>query len=110
MKKDVTCKELCAPIDITAENAKFITSLIQRHYNMNWLVDGLPAGTKTMDTKSNTEYYSIGFEMGNAKSYAFYTHYDINILYHEQSSSKTYRIVGVLVTPKRYSQPHLNEY
>jgi transmembrane 9 superfamily protein 2/4 len=38
-----TCKTLCDPVTIPAEDAKFINERIKEDYALNWLVDGLPA-------------------------------------------------------------------
>jgi transmembrane 9 superfamily protein 2/4 len=43
LKENGTCKQLCEPSTVPAEDAKFINDRIYEDYALNWLVDGLPA-------------------------------------------------------------------
>jgi transmembrane 9 superfamily protein 2/4 len=93
------CQQLCST-NIGPEDAKFINTKINEHYMMHWVVDGLPAG------RNATSHYTMGFELGNAKKdsipASLHNHYDITILYHANDKATKYRVVGVLVVPKRY--------
>ena len=76
-----TFKVLCRD-KIPAEDGKFINERISEGYALNWLIDGLPAAEKKMDTKTKDVFYDIGFEFGTAdpavvEKPALNNHYDI---------------------------------
>ena len=64
MKKNESCKALCAPVTIPAKDAKFINKRIAERYQYNWFVDGLPAARPMKDAKTKETYYNAGFELG----------------------------------------------
>jgi transmembrane 9 superfamily protein 2/4 len=99
--KNETCKAVCDEQVMEPRDAKFVNKRIWQNYNLNWLVDGLPAGQPYLDPTSNTEYYQPGFALGEVKNETpqLNNHYDIYIDYH-QSSADQYRVVGILVEPK----------
>lgn len=67
-------------------------------------MDGLPAAHLSIDERTNKEYYSIGFALGNNKAKPeLNNHYDITIEYHHREDNK-YRVVGVLVSPSSKDQ------
>jgi len=109
MTKDETCKRLCES-EYEEVKSKFVNLRIRQNYNINWLVDGLPAA---MDNKgSDEEYYSQGFPLGvmqegdGHESVPYLNnHYNIFIDYHEIPGRKTnqYRVVGVAVQPQSLS-------
>lgn len=103
MKQNEECKPLCkATYDKGA--AGFVNRRITQGYSLNWLVDGLPAGQEITDTMSGTDFYSMGFLMGEEKppgQIAFHNHYNIYIEYHEVSGNKEQlRVVGARVFPE----------
>ncbi|SCW04262.1 LAFE_0H09648g1_1 [Lachancea fermentati] len=63
MLKNKECMQVCQST-IPGEDAKFINKLIVNGFFQNWLVDGLPAARKVHDSKTNTDFYSSGFELG----------------------------------------------
>ncbi|KAG6811532.1 hypothetical protein H0H92_006965 [Tricholoma furcatifolium] len=98
-----TCQTLCTVADITGEEAKFINDRVREDYELNWLVDGLPAATMKTDTRNGDIFFDQGFNLGhyNAESQAepiFNNHYDVMFRYHKPTP-ETFRIVGVLVWP-----------
>ena len=54
-----TCQALC-DVSVDAENAKFINKRIQEDYNINWLVDGLPAAEMKQEEQTQEIFYDMG--------------------------------------------------
>lgn len=100
MLKNETCKAVCEEQTFTVKDSKFVNKRIWQNYNLNWLVDGLPAGQLQLDTNTNTEFYSPGFALGRVQDDKPYlnNHYDILVDYH-QSGTDEYRVVGIIVEP-----------
>lgn len=100
MKTDESCKAVCATKKIDAKRAKWINRRIEKGFNLNWLIDGLPAGQLTEDEVTNTKFYSQGFALGKVEKKVpqLNNHYDIIIDYHELSPTQM-RVVGVIVQP-----------
>jgi transmembrane 9 superfamily protein 2/4 len=96
-----SCKALCDNVKFDTQSAMFVNDKIYRDFNINWLVDGLPAGQVLLDEITNQEFYSQGFELGNPETQPpeLMNHYDILIDYHEFAPGQ-YRVVGVLVQPE----------
>ncbi|KAJ9667934.1 Transmembrane 9 super member 2 [Coniosporium apollinis] len=101
MGKNETCKAACSEQKFTPREAKFVNRRIWQSYNLNWLVDGLPAGQLQYDPNTMTQFYSPGFALGSVENEQprLNNHYDIVIDFH-QPSKDTYRVVGVLVEPR----------
>lgn len=100
MMKNETCKVLCEEQKFDPAAATFVNIRIRQNYNLNWLIDGLPAGQLTTDTATNTEFYSPGFLLGSVENDQprLNNHVEIWIDYHEISGHRA-RVVGVLVQP-----------
>ncbi|KAF5385829.1 hypothetical protein D9615_002243 [Tricholomella constricta] len=97
------CQTLCTVQDVTGEEAKFINERIKEDYELNWLVDGLPAATMKVDTRNGVEFYDQGFSLGQFDEETqapprLNNHYDVMFRYHKPTPN-TFRIVGVLVWP-----------
>jgi len=94
-----TCKALCETSYPDAD-ASFVNTRIQQGYDLNWLIDGLPAAQLLRDPSSDRPFYSPGFALGlmDADKPTLNNHYDIVIDYHK-ASPDNYRVVGVLVDP-----------
>ena len=99
------CKALCEKQALDDKSAKFVARRISQNYNLNWLVDGLPAGIAYRDFSTNTSFFQSGFPLGQVRiaedgteAYHLYNHYDIYIDYHEAGKNQ-YRVVGVRVMP-----------
>lgn len=43
MKKNETCKQLCSPVQLTDDSVALLVKRIDEDYNVNWMVDNLPA-------------------------------------------------------------------
>ncbi len=101
MMEDENCKTLCEGQPFDQRSAKFVNRRIWQNYNLNWLIDGLPAGQSYTDLSTNTNFTVRGFPLGmvdkDSKA-VLNNHYDIVIDYHTAGADK-YRIVGVLVIP-----------
>ncbi|KAJ4375181.1 Transmembrane 9 super member 2 [Neocucurbitaria cava] len=94
-----TCKPLCeAPYE--GKDAAFVNARIFQGYDLNWLIDGLPAAQLLRDPSSDQPFYSPGFALGlmDADTPTLNNHYDIVIDYHEAGPDNL-RVVGVLVDP-----------
>jgi len=101
MKKNETCKALCTEQKIDAKSAKFVKKRIWQNYNLNWLIDGLPAGQLYTDPTTETDFTLRGFPLGmvdKEQKALLNNHFDIVIDYHLAGADK-YRVVGVLVIP-----------
>ncbi|KAL7327063.1 Transmembrane 9 superfamily member 2 [Mucor circinelloides] len=98
-------KLLCTSTPIPKADADFINECIKNEYALNWVVDGLPAAHLSNDERTNEEYYSIGFALGNNRGAVaeLNNHYDITVDYHHREDGK-YRVVGVLVSPVSRAQ------
>ncbi|KAJ9239443.1 hypothetical protein DTO271D3_5822 [Paecilomyces variotii] len=104
MAKNETCKAVCDEVKFDGRAGKFTNRRILQGYNINWLVDGLPAAQANVDTLTNTEFYTPGFDLGlvDEKGQPFLNnHFDIVIEYHRVGLPKQnkYRVVGVFVHP-----------
>lgn len=110
MGMNETCKALCAPVTFDVGSAVFTNDKIFRDFDINWLVDGLPAGQLLMDDITGTEFYSQGFELGNPEVNPpnLNNHFDIVIDYHESTTGQ-FRVVGVLVQPSSRANNGVNE-
>jgi transmembrane 9 superfamily protein 2/4 len=99
MGKNETCKALCEA-SYASDDSVFVNSRIYQGYDLNWLIDGLPAAQLLNDPSTEEPFYSPGFALGllDEDTPMFNNHYDIRIDYHE-SSKGSYRVVGVLVEP-----------
>ncbi|CAG8479588.1 11788_t:CDS:2 [Dentiscutata heterogama] len=102
MAENTTCQYLCS-VTVPGEDAAFINARIKENYAINWLIDGLPAASRKRDLRTDTEFNSIGFELGDSvasfNNPPLHNHYDIEIQYHKQESANKYRVVGVIVSP-----------
>lgn len=101
MRENETCKALCEEKKFDQRSAKFVNRRIWQNYNLNWLVDGLPAGQPYTDSLTNTDFTLRGFPLGMVnedQKAVLNNHFDIMIDYHTAGSDK-FRVVGVLVKP-----------
>ena len=104
MMENETCKALCEEQKFDQRSAKFVNRRIWQNYNLNWLIDGLPAGQPYTDPSTNTDFTLRGFPLGMVEMVGkdqkavLNNHFDIVIDYHEAGNDK-YRVVGVLVIP-----------
>ena len=101
MLQNETCKALCEEKQFDQRSAKFVNRRIGQSYNLNWLIDGLPAGQPYRDPSTDTDFTLRGFPLGELdkeQHVLLHNHFDIVIDYHEAGKNQ-YRVVGVLVVP-----------
>ncbi|KAK5138023.1 hypothetical protein LTR08_005820 [Meristemomyces frigidus] len=101
MNVNETCKAVCDQQVFEPREAKFVNRRIWQNFNLNWLVDGLPAGQRYLDPKTNTDFYQPGFALGEVKDEQprLNNHYNIYIDQHQVRRDQ-YRVVGILVEPE----------
>ena len=101
MVQNRSCRALCEEQKFDSRSAKFVNRRIWQNYNVNWLIDGLPAGQPYTDPSTNTDFVLRGFPLGmvdKEQKAVLNNHFDIVIDYHEVGQEQ-YRVVGVLVIP-----------
>ncbi|ODV82801.1 hypothetical protein CANARDRAFT_25567 [[Candida] arabinofermentans NRRL YB-2248] len=101
MLENSTCNQLCSA-SYTKTDAVFVNRNIRAGFMHNWLIDGLPVAKDTMDMKTQTSFYSSGFNLGYVDEDNvphLYNHYTLIIEYHERVEG-TFRVVGVTVNPE----------
>lgn len=108
MKKDMYCEHLCVanlgrPELSTAQPNKVVKA-IRKEYHSNWIVDNLPAASKSEnDAHIVTRYWQgfpIGFVNEDDKKAYVNNHVNIEIMYHPvEHDEDKYRIVRFTVEP-----------
>ncbi|KAF2722356.1 hypothetical protein K431DRAFT_222306 [Polychaeton citri CBS 116435] len=98
--KNETCRAVCDQQVFEPRDAKFVNTRIMQAYNINWLIDGLPAAERFRDPNTGTDFYQPGFALGDVVKGAprLHNHFDIEIEYH-QASTEFFRVVGIIVRP-----------
>lgn len=100
MLETKSCQILCESEYDKVETA-FVNRNIRAGYNYNWLIDGLPAGKRVKEMRTDPVFYSTGFPIGevddNNKAHLF-NHFEITIEFHRRGEAD-YRVVGVVVVP-----------
>ncbi|KAK0317692.1 Transmembrane 9 super member 2 [Friedmanniomyces endolithicus] len=99
------CRAVCDEVEFEPRDAKFVNRRIWQNYNLNWLIDGLPAAQKYLDPNTNTEFYQPGFALGKVVEEQpwLHNHYNLFVDYHEVRKDQ-YRVVGILVEPESLGQ------
>jgi transmembrane 9 superfamily protein 2/4 len=109
---DETCKAVCDQTSFDDEDGRFVNERIIQNYNLNWLIDGLPAGQMKEETNTGDRFESPGFPLGSVDerdgSAILNTHYDITIEFH-QAAPEQYRVVGIIVEPSSRANSKLIE-
>ena len=115
MTKNETCKATCGQVVFDSRSAAFTNRRISQGYNLNWLIDGLPAAQLSVDAITDSEFYSPGFALGtlnegNGKP-QLNNHFDILVEYHRVNTGggEKYRVVGVLVEPESRNNNRVGE-
>ncbi|EHY53706.1 Transmembrane 9 super member 2 [Exophiala dermatitidis] len=108
MGRNETCKTACDSTELDDRSAKFVNTRIQEAYNVNLLIDGLPAAELREDPITHEQFSSPGFPLGKVQedgTKVLHNHWDIIIDYHKAGLRGTkYRVVGVLVQPQSYAR------
>ncbi|ERF71781.1 hypothetical protein EPUS_01696 [Endocarpon pusillum Z07020] len=106
MARNETCKALCETQKFDARSAKFVNRKIWQGYDINWLVDGLPAAQLLQDPLTQELFRSPGFPLGQFDKNGqtlLNNHWEILIDIHKAGiTGKQYRVVGILVQPESY--------
>lgn len=106
MRKNETCKAICAGETWDGASAIFTRNAIQSAYMVNILIDGLPGAEIWEDSLSHERFRSPGFPLGMVTEegdVALANHWDIYIDYHKTTlAANKYRVVGVVVQPFSY--------
>lgn len=104
MGRNETCKALCESAPFDQQAAGFVNARIEQAYNVNFLIDGLPAAELHEDPYTGEIYSSPGFPLGRLKedgTPVLHNHWDIIVDYHKAGlRGKNYRVVGVIVSPR----------
>lgn len=105
MAQNETCKAVCGEVVFDSRSAKFTNRRISQGYNINWLVDGLPAAQLNHDGNTDTDFYSPGFSLGDLDDNGqaiLNNHFNLLIDYHRvgYGGKDKLRVVGVLVQPE----------
>jgi transmembrane 9 superfamily protein 2/4 len=108
MGQNESCKALCEAQTFSPEDSMFVNSRIYQGYDLNWLIDGLPAA-QLVRVGDDDPFYSPGFALGTVdrEQPMFNNHYDIWIDYHE-AGPDNYRVVGVLLDPFSFRDSKYN--
>lgn len=103
------CVAVCDEVTFEPKDAKFVNRRIDQDYNINWLIDGLPAGSPFIDRQTETRFYQPGFPLGAIvdDQPRLNNHYDIFVDYHEVRPDQ-YRVVGVQVMPMSLAESARN--
>ena len=106
MARNETCKALCDTQEFDARSAKFVNRKIWQGYDINWLVDGLPAAQLLQDPLTEELFRSPGFPLGQFDQNGqtiLNNHWEILIDIHKAGiTGEQYRVVGILVKPESY--------
>jgi transmembrane 9 superfamily member 2/4 len=106
MAQNETCKALCDTQTFDSASAQFVNRKIWQGYDVNWLVDGLPAAQLLQDPLTQELFRSPGFPLGEFDKNGqtlLNNHWDIVIDYHKAGiTGNKYRVVGILVQPASY--------
>lgn len=102
MAQNESCKALCDTKKFDQRSAKFVNRKIQQNYNLNWIVDGLPAAQPNVDPQTQELFYSPGFPLGEVDGQSgvpkLHNHWDLIVDYHKAGiKGQEYRVVGVIV-------------
>lgn len=112
MKVNTTCKVLCER-KLSDEDRRRFKSMMDDGYLVNWIVDNLPAATRTAaDTdalyRGSSFTYMNGFPVGRIKDgqYLVNNHVTIDLRYHASPQEyQGFRIVGFEVEPRSLQHP-----
>jgi transmembrane 9 superfamily protein 2/4 len=92
---------------LSAEDVALLVKRIGEEYNVNLMVDGLPAAAAGL-LQDGTPLYAHGVPIGGVESdtgdFFLYNHYRFVIKYHEEEEYDGARVVGVEVTPMSVDQ------
>lgn len=113
MLTNQSCKVLCSKGTdqsepaLTRADVDLFVSRIKDDYNINWMVDNLPAAAAGL-LEGGSVLYARGIPVGgverNTGEYFVYNHHKLLIKYHEDPSYEGARVVGFEVYPMSVKQ------
>ena len=107
MQKNKTCVQLCDPIKLSEGDVAAFVKRIDEDYNVNWMVDNLPAAATGL-LEDGSVLYARGIPIGGVERdtghYFLYNHHKLSIAVHEDPSYEGFRVVGFEVFPLSVSQ------
>ena len=100
--------QLCDPIKLEPADVDLFVKRIDEDYNVNWLVDSLPAAAMGLLVE-DAALYARGIPIGGIErdtgSYFLYNHHSITVQLHEDPTAYDgFRIVGFRVRPVSVQQ------
>ncbi|CBK25367.2 uncharacterized protein [Blastocystis hominis] len=100
MLDDIESPQIICKKEYSKDDIEKMTSAIRDEYNVQWLVDDLPA---SVVFSSDSEFWyedthPLGFIDADSKAAVIYNHIAFTILYHKNKDN-SYRIVGVHAAP-----------
>jgi len=101
MNTNVSCASLCERA-LSAEDKQGFKRMIDMEYQVNWLVDNLPAAMKYQKTNGGAITYANGFPVGLKVdgSYFVHNHIQIGLQFHSNPAEFSgSRVVGFEVFP-----------
>jgi transmembrane 9 superfamily protein 2/4 len=102
MQHDESCKILCQK-SLTKDEALLLTKAVWNEYRHNWIVDNLPAASRTEVADYVATSHSQGFPVGFMSDGKYYlnNHLHLIIDYHPVNSQENpdARVVGFIVVP-----------
>lgn len=103
MDTNETCKLLCKEkIELGQKEKADFKRMIDQDYQVNWLVDNLPAAMKFAKKKDKTTSYVLGFPVGTKEDDKHFVnnHWHIALQYNQAPDEfEGYRVVGFEVYP-----------
>mmetsp|Transcript_92510 Transcript_92510/g.193407 ORF Transcript_92510/g.193407 Transcript_92510/m.193407 type:complete len:640 (+) Transcript_92510:47-1966(+) len=102
MNTNASCSVMCEKKISASEKDQF-KNMIDLEYQVNWLVDNLPAAMRFHRQSDDSYSYSIGFPVGTQRNGKYYVnnHVRIRLHYHVDASDfKGYRVVGFEAYPQ----------
>jgi transmembrane 9 superfamily protein 2/4 len=106
MKQEMFCEQVCiSDFGQGIDDGTTLVDAVRDQYQHNWIVDNLPAASRTEDEYTITTRYWGGFPVGyvdcDTKKVFINNHVNIEIMYHrvETVQDEAYRVVRFTVEP-----------
>merc|ERR1719238_2560486 len=106
MNVNASCSFLCKR-KLNAEQKQSFKRMIDQEYQVNWLVDNLPAAMRYYRRRDNSYSYTNGFPVGMKRNgrYFVHNHIRIGLQYHQDPEEfEGFRVVGFEVYPQSLNQ------
>merc|ERR1719422_2059040 len=106
MNHNSSCSLLCRR-PLGPEDWAIFQKMIDHEYQVNWLVDNLPAAMRYYRVGDESYSYTSGFPVGSKRDGKYYVnnHIRIGLQYHQDPTEfEGYRVVGFEVYPQSLQQ------